>query len=87
MSPQELLIWQPLPVCLQIFGSRVRVDSTAKVAEIELAEKEKMKEKVDRILKHGINCFINRYAHTHTHTHTGRGRPPLFSASSAPTGS
>uniref|UniRef100_A0A3Q1GA57 Chaperonin containing TCP1 subunit 2 n=1 Tax=Acanthochromis polyacanthus TaxID=80966 RepID=A0A3Q1GA57_9TELE len=44
----------------QIFGSRVRVDSTAKVAEIELAEKEKMKEKVDRILKHGINCFINR---------------------------
>uniref|UniRef100_H2MSM3 Chaperonin containing TCP1, subunit 2 (beta) n=1 Tax=Oryzias latipes TaxID=8090 RepID=H2MSM3_ORYLA len=38
----------------------VRVDSTAKVAEIELAEKEKMKEKVERILKHGINCFINR---------------------------
>ncbi|TNN47321.1 Cathepsin E [Liparis tanakae] len=25
-----------------------------------MAEKEKMKEKVDRILKHGINCFINR---------------------------
>lgn len=49
-------------VCVppQIFGSRVRVDSTAKVAEIEMAEKEKMKEKVDRILKHGINCFINR---------------------------
>lgn len=37
------------------------MDSTAKVAEIEQAEKEKMKEKVDRILKHGINCFINRY--------------------------
>jgi len=37
------------------------VDSTAKVAEIEQAEKEKMKEKVERILKHGINCFINRY--------------------------
>uniref|UniRef100_A0A3Q3J1U0 T-complex protein 1 subunit beta n=1 Tax=Monopterus albus TaxID=43700 RepID=A0A3Q3J1U0_MONAL len=45
---------------IKIFGSRVRVDSTAKVAEIELAEKDKMKEKVDRILKHGINCFINR---------------------------
>ncbi|KAI4788371.1 hypothetical protein KUCAC02_035898 [Chaenocephalus aceratus] len=29
-----------------IFGSRVRVDSTAKVAEIEMAEKEKMKEKL-----------------------------------------
>lgn len=38
----------------------MRVDSTAKVAEIEHAEKEKMKEKVERILKHGINCFINR---------------------------
>ncbi|PWA14722.1 hypothetical protein CCH79_00019609, partial [Gambusia affinis] len=45
---------------IKIFGSRVRVDSTAKVAEIEQAEKQKMKEKVDRILKHGINCFINR---------------------------
>ncbi|MCY5962582.1 hypothetical protein OV760_29965, partial [Salmonella enterica subsp. enterica serovar 1,4,[5],12:i:-] len=32
---------------IKIFGSRVRVDSTAKVAETELAEKEKMKEKVD----------------------------------------
>lgn len=45
---------------IKVFGSRVRVDSTAKVAEIESAEKEKMKEKVERILKHGINCFINR---------------------------
>ncbi|XP_061108873.1 T-complex protein 1 subunit beta [Conger conger] len=45
---------------IKVFGSRVRVDSTAKVAEIELAEKEKMKEKVERILEHGINCFINR---------------------------
>ncbi|KAG8137869.1 hypothetical protein E2320_003808 [Naja naja] len=31
---------------IKIFGSRVRVDSTAKVAEIEQAEKEKMKEKL-----------------------------------------
>uniref|UniRef100_A0A8D3A3Y4 T-complex protein 1 subunit beta n=1 Tax=Scophthalmus maximus TaxID=52904 RepID=A0A8D3A3Y4_SCOMX len=45
---------------IKVFGSRVRVDSMAKVAEIEQAEKEKMKEKVERILKHGINCFINR---------------------------
>ena len=28
---------------IKIFGSRVRVDSTAKLAEIEQAEKEKMK--------------------------------------------
>lgn len=45
---------------IKIFGSRVRVDSMAKVAEIELAEKEKMKAKVDKIVSHGINCFVNR---------------------------
>jgi len=45
---------------IKVFGSRVKVDSTAKVAEIEAAEKEKMKDKVDKILKHGINVFINR---------------------------
>lgn len=62
-------------VC-QIFGSRVRVDSTAKVAEIEMAEKEKMKEKVDRILKHGINCFINRCTHTYSQPSVGTVSPP-----------
>lgn len=46
---------------IKIFGSRIRVDSMAKVAELELAEKEKMKEKVDKILAHKCNVFINRY--------------------------
>jgi T-complex protein 1 subunit beta len=45
---------------IKIFGSRVRVDSMAKVAEIELAEKEKMRAKVNKIVSHGINCFVNR---------------------------
>lgn len=45
---------------IKVFGSRVRVDSIAKIAELELAEKEKMKDKVDLILKHNINVFINR---------------------------
>lgn len=45
---------------VKIFGSRVRVDSMAKVAEIEKAEKAKMKEKVDHIIAHGINVFVNR---------------------------
>jgi len=45
---------------IKVFGSRVKVDSVAKVAELELAEKEKMKDKVDRIIKHGCNVFINR---------------------------
>lgn len=45
---------------IKVFGSKVRVDSTAKIAELELAEKEKMKDKVNMILKHNISCFINR---------------------------
>jgi len=45
---------------VKVFGSRVRVDSVAKVAELELAEKEKMKDKVEKILKHDITVFINR---------------------------
>merc|ERR1712004_738299 len=32
----------------------------AKVAEIETAEKEKMRKKVQKIIAHGINCFVNR---------------------------
>merc|ERR1711988_1186273 len=45
---------------IKVFGSRVKVDNVSKVAEIELAEKEKMKDKVDLICKHDINVFINR---------------------------
>jgi len=45
---------------IKVFNSTIVVDSTAKIAEIELAEKEKMKGKVDNILKHNINVFINR---------------------------
>jgi T-complex protein 1 subunit beta len=32
----------------------------AKIAEMELAEKEKMQDKVNKILKHNVNVFINR---------------------------
>lgn len=39
---------------------QVRVDSMNKVAEIEEAEKQKMKNKCKKIIEHGINCFINR---------------------------
>nr|XP_053638093.1 T-complex protein 1 subunit beta-like isoform X2 [Cherax quadricarinatus] len=45
---------------IKVFGSKISVESTAKVAELELAEKEKMKSKVQKILKHDINVFINR---------------------------
>ncbi|KAL7296752.1 hypothetical protein TKK_0010162 [Trichogramma kaykai] len=45
---------------IMVFGSRVRVDSMAKIAELELAEREKMKDKVDKIVEYGCNVFINR---------------------------
>merc|ERR1712165_680141 len=45
---------------IKVFGSRVKVDAVSKVADLELAEKEKMKEKVELICKHDINVFINR---------------------------
>lgn len=45
---------------IKVFGSRVRVDAVSKVAQLEVAEKEKMKGKVDKILKHDCNVFINR---------------------------
>lgn len=45
---------------IKIFGARVKVDSTGKLGELEKAEREKMKAKVERIKAHGINCFVNR---------------------------
>ncbi|KAF4394731.1 hypothetical protein F8388_004786 [Cannabis sativa] len=45
---------------VKIYGARVRVDSMSRVAEIEGAEKDKMREKVQKIIAHGINCFVNR---------------------------
>ncbi|KZV62543.1 hypothetical protein PENSPDRAFT_658026 [Peniophora sp. CONT] len=45
---------------IKIFGARVKVDGTGKLAELERAEREKMKAKVDAIAAHGINVFVNR---------------------------
>ena len=45
---------------VKIFGSKVRVDSMLKVADIEEAEKQKMRKKVDKILAHKPDVFINR---------------------------
>lgn len=45
---------------IKIYGARVRVDAMSKVAEIEAAEKDKMRTKVKKIVDHGINCFVNR---------------------------
>lgn len=45
---------------IKIFGSHIKVDSMAKIADLEMAEKEKMKDKVNKILNHKCNVFINR---------------------------
>jgi T-complex protein 1 subunit beta len=45
---------------IKIFGARIKVDTTGQLAELERAEREKMKMKVERIKAHGVNCFVNR---------------------------
>ncbi|OEH78446.1 t-complex protein beta subunit [Cyclospora cayetanensis] len=45
---------------IKIFGARVKVDSFEAVHQLELAEKEKMKQKVDKILAYNCDVFINR---------------------------
>jgi len=45
---------------VKIYGAKVKVNSIQSLAEIEDAERQKMKNKVDKILDHKINVFVNR---------------------------
>jgi len=45
---------------IKIFGAKIKVESTEKLAEIEQIERKKMLTKCEKILNHGVNCFINR---------------------------
>ena len=45
---------------IKIYGTKVKVDSMEKVAEIEEAEKEKMRAKVEKIALYEPTVFINR---------------------------
>lgn len=45
---------------IKIFGAKIKTSSLTVLADIETAEKMKMKNKVEKILKHKINCFVNR---------------------------
>lgn len=45
---------------IKIMGSKVKVDSMVKIAEIEEAEKRKMKTKINKILAYKPDIFINR---------------------------
>ena len=60
-NPKILLANTPMDYDkIKIMGSKVKVDSMDSVAEIEAAEKSKMKAKVDKILAHKPDVFINR---------------------------
>lgn len=63
----------------QVFAARVRVDGVGKVAELELAEKEKMKAKVAKIIKHDINVFINRFLFSFAFRYSYYLKPPTIS--------
>src|SRR5690554_2793900 len=45
---------------IKIFGARIRVEGAGKLEELERAEREKMRAKVEKIKEHGITCFVNR---------------------------
>ncbi|MES1904310.1 MAG: T-complex protein 1 subunit beta [Paramarteilia canceri] len=45
---------------IKVFGASVKVDAVSKLTEIELAERQKMIEKVSNIVRHGMDIFINR---------------------------
>lgn len=45
---------------IKIFGATIEAESPDQVAAIEKAERERMLNKCEKILSHGINCFINR---------------------------
>jgi T-complex protein 1 subunit beta len=49
-----------LPKLQFIHDLHFPVASSLQVADIEKAEREKMADKCQRIIGHGINCFVNR---------------------------
>ena len=49
-----------LPACRVLKQRYTQCSNALQVADIEKAEREKMREKVNHIIGHGINCFINR---------------------------
>jgi T-complex protein 1 subunit beta len=45
---------------VKIFSSKVKTSSPKVIADLEAAEKDKMRRKVEKIIAHGCNVFINR---------------------------
>lgn len=60
-NPKILIANTPMDTDkIKIYGAKVKVDSVAAVADIEEAEKARMRVKAKKIADHGIDCFINR---------------------------
>ncbi|KAG9395528.1 Chaperonin Cpn60/TCP-1 [Carpediemonas membranifera] len=45
---------------VKIFGSKAKVSGATELAAIESEERRRMRDKCARIMKHDINCFVNR---------------------------
>lgn len=45
---------------IKVYGAKVKATSPQQVAEVERAEREKMRAKVDAIVRSGCNVFVNR---------------------------
>jgi len=60
-NPKILIANTPMDTDkIKIFGAKIKAESTSDVEKIEEAEKQKMLQKCEKIVKHGVNCFINR---------------------------
>jgi T-complex protein 1 subunit beta len=60
-NPRILIANTPMDTDkIKIFGGKVKVDSTAKLSEIEEAERQKMFDKCAKIVNHKVDVFINR---------------------------
>jgi len=55
-----LLILQWILIKLKFSPQKIKVTSPEEIAKIEQAERERMLEKCQKIINHGINVFINR---------------------------
>ncbi|KRY80039.1 T-complex protein 1 subunit beta [Trichinella pseudospiralis] len=45
---------------IKVFSAQIVTDSINRLRDLEIAEKAKMKKKVDKIIAHNVNVFINR---------------------------
>lgn len=55
-----VMTWLYVTAAPSFLLTLMRCGVAVQVADIEAAEKDKMREKVQKIIGHGVDCFINR---------------------------